>query len=434
MLETSVIDSESPDYDTTISLITSEDYDKDEPVYIFEISVKKDNVKVQPNGKVKVSVPIETDLTGYDVLHIKGDGKIERLSVTYKNGIATFETDSFSKFVFVKKVAPVDSGDDGGEPDKDAKGDDAADDTKTKYTFTANVQEYVGVNDVGTISENDAVVDLSTGREVADGTKITLTATAKEGYALKGWYKVVEGETDTLISCATTYEFNVNENMNIKAVFDEKVTIEITARAYMLWTSTPRGSLIFKTKGVVITENKGYSLKVDVAKGTEVTIDVMPCKGWDFTGWDYYWRSEGGSNSRLVSENKEFTFIAKSGGYFYAMGQGIPERLEFSSTALAVMKMNGGYSWKDGHLETTVTVGSTFEEWYKKSYIYVLYADDTDETNVQLYYENGYTIDVGNLDVNKVGRYEVKYVYTGYSPNGPVTMSIFINVVADTTE
>lgn len=109
VLEASVIDSESEDYKQAITLIASESYDKTKTVYVFEISVKKDNVKVQPNGKVKVSVPISEDLSGYDVLHVKDDEKIERLTVTYGNGIATFETECFSKFIFVAKetVSPV---------------------------------------------------------------------------------------------------------------------------------------------------------------------------------------------------------------------------------------------------------------------------------------------------------------------------------------
>lgn len=101
VLETSVIDETSTEGKQVMSLIESEDYDEDKTVYIFEISVKKDGEKIQPNGKALVSVPVSADLTGYKVLHIKGGGKIESLSATYSNGFATFETSSFSTFVFV---------------------------------------------------------------------------------------------------------------------------------------------------------------------------------------------------------------------------------------------------------------------------------------------------------------------------------------------
>ena len=68
-------------------------------------------------------------------MHIKDDGKIERLSVTYKNGIATFETDSFSKFVFVKKATPT--------PTPDDSGDDSGDDTATKYSVTTHADTII---------------------------------------------------------------------------------------------------------------------------------------------------------------------------------------------------------------------------------------------------------------------------------------------------
>lgn len=105
ILEASLIDGESEEYSQVLATIEGERYDKTKPVYVFEISVKKDGVKVQPNGKVKVTVPISENVADYDALHIKDGGKIERLSVAYKNGNATFETGSFSKFALVKRVS-----------------------------------------------------------------------------------------------------------------------------------------------------------------------------------------------------------------------------------------------------------------------------------------------------------------------------------------
>lgn len=101
VLDASLINSENEDYSSTISIIESQTYDKTKPVYVYEISVKKDGKKIQPNGKVKVIVPVKEDLTGYEVLHIKNSEDIEKLTLTYQNGTATFETESFSYFVFV---------------------------------------------------------------------------------------------------------------------------------------------------------------------------------------------------------------------------------------------------------------------------------------------------------------------------------------------
>ena len=415
VLETSEIDSESSDYKTTISLIASEDYDTEQPVYIFEISVKKDNVKVQPNGKVKVSVPVEADLTGYDVLHIKDDGKIERLSVTYKNGIATFETDSFSKFVFVKKATPAPTPDDGGD-------DNGDDDTTTKYTFKASVQEYTGVDDIGTISENDSVVDLTAGREVAVGTIITLTATAKDGYALKGWYKVVEGATDTLISCATTYDFNVNENMNIKAVFDKKCKVSFQCQGFTF------SSYSIKVKGV---ESSKHSF--EVAKGTEVTIKFTPCDGFVFNYWGRKLTATYSETDwTKVSTNNEYTFTVDDSYSFFAAALGIPKKITFAYETSQSLFGTGKYVKNNGRIERTIKVNETITDYKGDDVkLWVYYADKAETTQVC-----SYTVDDSRLDTTKVGTYEIIYTYTGWRPDdqAPVTMSIFINVVADTAD
>lgn len=106
--EGSVLKAESVDLDTdqgkeALNTIKGYEYNTFKPVYIFDISVLKDNVKVQPNGKVKVSIPMTAALASYkDVLHIKDDGGVEKLSATYADGKISFETDSFSIFVLVE--------------------------------------------------------------------------------------------------------------------------------------------------------------------------------------------------------------------------------------------------------------------------------------------------------------------------------------------
>lgn len=88
-----------------LEAIKDEQYNVFKPVYILDISVVKDNAKVQPNGKVKVTIPVTAEYASYrTILHIKDDGTIERLSATYANGKITFETDSFSIFVLVEPV------------------------------------------------------------------------------------------------------------------------------------------------------------------------------------------------------------------------------------------------------------------------------------------------------------------------------------------
>ena len=73
-----------------------------EKMTTIDISVESDGVKVQPDGKVKVSVPAPIEgVEEYMVLHIKNEDNVERLDCEFKDGNVIFETDSFSPFVFL---------------------------------------------------------------------------------------------------------------------------------------------------------------------------------------------------------------------------------------------------------------------------------------------------------------------------------------------
>lgn len=72
-----------------------------EKMTTIDISVESDGVKVQPDGKVKVSVPAPIEgVEEYMVLHIKSESNVEKLDCEFKDGNVIFETDSFSPFVF----------------------------------------------------------------------------------------------------------------------------------------------------------------------------------------------------------------------------------------------------------------------------------------------------------------------------------------------
>ena len=74
----------------------------DEKMTTIDISVESDGVKVQPDGKVKVSVPAPIEgVEEYLVFHIKSESIVERLDCEFKDGNVIFETDSFSPFVFL---------------------------------------------------------------------------------------------------------------------------------------------------------------------------------------------------------------------------------------------------------------------------------------------------------------------------------------------
>ena len=87
--------------------IADQNYDKDGSVYIFDIYVTKDGAKVQPSGKVKVSVPVpNVQVDNYLVFHVKADNSVENLVPTVADGKISFETSSFSYFI-IAEAAPA---------------------------------------------------------------------------------------------------------------------------------------------------------------------------------------------------------------------------------------------------------------------------------------------------------------------------------------
>lgn len=216
-LDAKEIQEKSEDYVQALEAVEEYSYDKSQPVYVFEVSVVKDGAKVQPNGKVKVTIPVSEDLTGYDVLHIKDDGKIERLSTTYSDGKVSFETDSFSKFVFVKKVA---SGTDEGKDD-DGGGSHGGP-SVTKYSFLAEVKTFTGTGSGGDVKNADGEYIGFVEKQIEEGTDYTVYADCYNNYVFLGWYN---SSDDALISTESSYTFTVNGNISIYARYAKKTDI-----------------------------------------------------------------------------------------------------------------------------------------------------------------------------------------------------------------
>ena len=91
-------DADSEQGKTAISAIVKP-YDSAK-VAVFDISVSKNGEKVQPDGKVKVTLPKPFESEhGYVTYHIKDDNTVEELATTVDGNNLTFETTSFSYFV-----------------------------------------------------------------------------------------------------------------------------------------------------------------------------------------------------------------------------------------------------------------------------------------------------------------------------------------------
>ena len=79
---------------------------------IFDISTVKDGQKVQPNGKVKVRIPVPADFTSNNIFVCYVDsvnGTVENIPATIKNGYIEFEAEHFSYYAIMEKLGKVNS-------------------------------------------------------------------------------------------------------------------------------------------------------------------------------------------------------------------------------------------------------------------------------------------------------------------------------------
>ena len=75
-------------------------------VAVFDITLTKGGKKVQPGGKVKITMPKPFEADVYVTYHIKGDNTAEELETAIDGNNISFETTSFSYFVVTtNKVA-----------------------------------------------------------------------------------------------------------------------------------------------------------------------------------------------------------------------------------------------------------------------------------------------------------------------------------------
>lgn len=68
-------------------------------VAVFDITLTKGDKKVQPSGKVKITMPKPFEADGYITYHVKGDNTVEELATAVSGDKISFETTSFSYFV-----------------------------------------------------------------------------------------------------------------------------------------------------------------------------------------------------------------------------------------------------------------------------------------------------------------------------------------------
>lgn len=72
---------------------------------IYDITLKSNGTEIQPNGKVKISIPIPSDYNKdrLEVYRIADNGEKIRYEITIEGDYATFETDHFSTYVLAER-------------------------------------------------------------------------------------------------------------------------------------------------------------------------------------------------------------------------------------------------------------------------------------------------------------------------------------------
>ena len=103
-LVTNSVDQLSDEAKDVLDILSNQEYNKKGNVYIFDIYVSKDDKKIQPDGKIKVTIPVPEFVNeNCFVFHIKENKSVEKIIPTFLEGKIIFETSSFSYFVIVEE-------------------------------------------------------------------------------------------------------------------------------------------------------------------------------------------------------------------------------------------------------------------------------------------------------------------------------------------
>lgn len=426
-------------------------YDGESDLYIYDISALKDGAKVQPDGKVQVTLDApSSDITDYLVYHIKDSGSAEKLQSTYSSGKILFETESFSYFAVTEESYTFQAfvGSQGGliykdneavangfygklesgktvkltaVPDEGCKFDgwykgDATSvgeemiSSVAEYTFTIpeadsivyamfSEKPFVGfeaiAGDNGTISENGEIIEGSYGQEYQSGTSVTLTATPCENYAFKGWFVNQEDMNyDNAISTSATYTFvTTEEEMNVIAIFY-------------------RTSITFSAVGnngvsiIIDGEKIGPNYEETIAVGESITVTAEVEEGYKFIGWY--------ANQVKVSEELSYTCTAGEEDVW------IFAETEETVTELILDSANAGFT--EGVAE--YVIGG---EYQPNIQMVLVSGKKISETNY-LELNKDYTIDNGGLNFEVAGIYTITYTYTA---DNSIKATLTVKVLAE---
>ncbi len=166
------------------NLIKEKDLCVDYNFLIYDIFVQKNNEKIQPKSKVKISLDFPSySQSGHTVFHFKSDTEMEVLTTKYENKKLSFETTSFSIFIIGENIPDV-----------------------YQYNVTFDL-------DGGSFAKG---INIPTSYSNESDFPISLPIPNKEGYSFKGWGNAY----DVIVSEITK---KTRGDLLLKAKWEEKV-------------------------------------------------------------------------------------------------------------------------------------------------------------------------------------------------------------------
>lgn len=107
ILVVNTINNNYPNYQQLLNI-----FQKSRNFKMFDIKLESNGVTIQPNGKVKISIPVPDnfDKSNLVVYRVADNGDKTEYAVTVNGDIATFETDHFSTYVLAEKEIKQNTG------------------------------------------------------------------------------------------------------------------------------------------------------------------------------------------------------------------------------------------------------------------------------------------------------------------------------------
>ena len=250
-----------------ISLLEGQNYDKDGEVSIYDIFVAKDGKEVQPNEKVKITLPAPFESeSGYITFHIGSNNIVEALKTVYENGNISFETDSFSTFVVTSK-----------DPEATAAK------STLRILFSGDGGNLdVLVNGVNGVNRSIDSMFYENQIECDIYSDIMLWANifSPETHDFIGWYRNYESE-ETFITDSLAYNFLMaEEEVTIIGVIREK-----SQPSYCSVSVSMEGSGGSINCDSYHISNLGSDYRTSVARGEIMILSAFPSSGVEFDGW-----------------------------------------------------------------------------------------------------------------------------------------------------